>query len=595
MYGRPGFLYLSCLPMMEKLKAPDERLNNALVELGLDFGLEHHPGRLLQSLCDLAREIIGARYAVVAILDGSTPQLRLCVTSGMDAVTAAQLGSIDPLRGPLGAILNEGRSCRLHHLDTDPSSPDLCPPFPRFDSFLGAPIDSRTRVYGWLCLLDKSGAHQFSAEDEGLAGILAAQVGRFYEMGSRYADVVRHAAELERSVNEHITQRRQLEEQFRQAQKVEAVGQLAGGVAHDLGNLLTVIMGYSDIYLARLQSEDPLHMPLTEIRKAGERATGLTRQLLAFSRKQVFMPVVLDLNVIVDEMAKLLRRLIGEDVTLTVCAEQDLWRTKADPGQMEQILMNVVVNARDAMPRGGKLRLETKNVELDTGYARTHAGVKPGEYVLLAISDTGCGMDASVRARIFEPFFTTKGPTKGTGLGLATVFGIVKQSGGHIEVFSEVGLGTKFKIYLPRDTSGAPMATSPRAKEPVRGGTETVLLVEDDEGVRTLAATVLHQHGYTVLGARDGGDALMICAARAEPIDLIVTDIVMPHFSGRHLAEQLAGRRPPMKVLFMSGYADDAIFHHGVLESGTPFLQKPFTPEALARKVRELLDSNDNG
>ena len=388
-----------------------------------------------------------------------------------------------------------------------------------------------------------------------------------------------------------ITERKQLEEQYRQAQKMEAVGRLAGGVAHDFNNLLTVIMGYSEIYLGKLRPEDPLRIPLTEIHKAGERATGLTRQLLAFSRKQVLMPVVLDLNTIIADLEKMLHRLIGEDVTLTVLAGPDLWQVKADPGQMEQVVMNIIVNARDAMPQGGKLLLETKNVELDAGYAQTHTEAKPGEYILVAISDTGCGMDAAVKARIFEPFFTTKGPTKGTGLGLATVFGIVKQSAGHIEVYSEVGQGTTFKIYLPRDRSGEPIALSPRTKEPVRGGTETILLVEDEEGVRTLAREVLQEHGYTVLDARHGGDALVICETRSQPIDLMITDVVMPHFSGRQLAERLATRQPTMKVMFMSGYTDDAIVHHGVLESGMPFLQKPFAPEALIRKVREVLDN----
>jgi len=388
-----------------------------------------------------------------------------------------------------------------------------------------------------------------------------------------------------------ITERKQLEEQYRQAQKMEAVGRLAGGVAHDFNNLLTIIMGYSEICLAQLRPEDPLRAPMTQIRKAGERAAGLTRQLLAFSRKQVLMPVVLDLNAIIAEMEKMLRRLIGEDVILTVHAGADLWKVKADPGQMEQVVMNIVVNARDAMPRGGKVLLETSNIELDHGYVQTHPEAKPGDYVLLAISDSGCGIDASVKARIFEPFFTTKDPTKGTGLGLSTVFGIVNQSGGHIEVYSEVGQGTTFKIYLPRDQSGGPVASLSRIVEPVRGGTESILLVEDEEGVRTLARTVLQQHGYAVLDAMNGGYALVICETRSQPIDLMITDVVMPHFSGRQLAERLATRQPAMKVLFMSGYTDDAIVHHGVLESGMPFLQKPFAPEALARKVRDVLDN----
>jgi CheY-like chemotaxis protein len=303
------------------------------------------------------------------------------------------------------------------------------------------------------------------------------------------------------------------------------------------------------------------------------------------------MPVVLNLNAIIQNMEKMLLRLIGEDVTFTVHGDPDLWPIKADEGQMEQVVMNILVNARDAMPHGGKILVETKNVELDSGYAQSHAESRPGPHVLLAISDTGCGMDAAVKARIFEPFFTTKGPTKGTGLGLATVFGIVKQSGGHIEIYSELGIGTTFKIYLPRDGSGEQKVTTSRVKEPIRGGTETILLVEDEDGLRSLAQAVLQTQGYIVLSARHGGDALLIFETHPKPIDLIITDVVMPHFSGRQLVERLEARQPHLKVLYMSGYTDDAIVHHGVLESGMPFLQKPFAPEALARKVREVLDN----
>ncbi len=391
-------------------------------------------------------------------------------------------------------------------------------------------------------------------------------------------------------ISRNITDRKILEEQYRQAQKMEAVGKLAGGVAHDFNNLLTVIMGYSEIYLSSLRPEDPLRVPLAEIRKAGERATGLTRQLLAFSRKQVLQPVVLDLNGILAEMEKMLRRLIGEDIALNVLFGKDLWHVKADPGQMEQVLMNIVVNARDAMPLGGKLLLETNNIELDEDYTQAHTYAQPGDYVLLAISDTGHGMDAATKARIFEPFFTTKGPTKGTGLGLATVYGIVKQSGGCIEVYSEVGHGTTFKIYLPRDRSGNATASVSRKTQAVRGGSETILLVEDEEGIRTLAKTVLQRYGYTVIEAKNGGEALLFCENYTKPIALLVTDVVMPNLSGRQLAERLATRQPNMKVLYMSGYTDDAIVHHGILESGIPFLQKPFATDALARIVREVLD-----
>ncbi len=387
-----------------------------------------------------------------------------------------------------------------------------------------------------------------------------------------------------------ITERKELEDQFRQSQKMEAFGKLAGGVAHDFNNLLTIIMGYCEIILSKLRADDPLRVSLTEIRKAGERATSLTRQLLAFSRKQVLAPVVLDLNLVLNDFDRMLRRLIGEDIEFTFLTEPDLWFVKADPGQMEQMVMNLVVNARDAMPKGGKILLETKNVELNESYVQSHSEAKVGMHVLLAITDTGCGMDANVRAQVFEPFFTTKGPTKGTGLGLATVFGIVKQSGGHIEFYSEVDHGTTFKIYLPRDPSGEPVARMEWNSVPVRGGTETLLLVEDEDGVRNLAASILQQYGYKVLDARHGGDALIICETHTAPIDLMLTDVIMPHFSGRQLAQRLAIRQPAMKVLYMSGYTDDAVVLNGVLESGMPFLHKPFAPEVLARKVREVLD-----
>ncbi len=389
-----------------------------------------------------------------------------------------------------------------------------------------------------------------------------------------------------------ITERKLLEDQFRQAQKMEAVGRLAGGVAHDFNNLLTVITGYSELVLGQLRAADPLHGFVEQIRQAGDRAAGLTRQLLAFSRKQVLMPATLDLNFLMKEMEKMLHRLIGEDIDLLVNPHVPLWPIKADPGQVEQVLMNLVVNARDAMPQGGKLTIETGNVVLDASYVGRHPEVQPGEYVLLAVSDTGCGMDAATQARIFEPFFTTKGD-KGTGLGLATVYGIVKQSGGSIDVYSELGVGTAFKIYLPHDREQrAESKSSPGLKATTRG-TETVLLAEDEPGVRSLAKFVLESNGYMVLEAKNGGEALLLCEQYEGPIHMLVTDVVMPQLSGPKLAERLLALRPKMKVLYLSGYTDDAIVHHGVLNSGTPFLQKPFTPASLALKVREVLDSSE--
>jgi PAS domain S-box-containing protein len=390
------------------------------------------------------------------------------------------------------------------------------------------------------------------------------------------------------SIGEDITEQHRLEEQFRQAQKMEAVGRLAGGVAHDFNNLLTVITSYSALMLEDLGPTDPRREDLNEILRAATGAAGLTRQLLAFSRQQVLEPRVLDLNEVVGAAGKMLQRVIGEDVELVTVLSPDLGWVKADPGQIEQVIMNLAVNARDAMPDGGKLTIETANAELDDAYARHHPPVSPGEFVLLSVSDTGIGMDELTRARLFEPFFTTKEKGKGTGLGLATVYGIVKQSAGFIWVYTELGHGTTFKIYLPR-VHEDPVAAQPAASTEVRGS-ETIVVAEDAEGVRAVVQNVLRRNGYTVLPAPDGQTALDLVATHPEPIHLLITDVIMPGMSGRQLADRLREMRPGLKVLFVSGYTDDAIIRHGMLEPGIVFLQKPFTPESLTRKVREVLD-----
>jgi two-component system, cell cycle sensor histidine kinase and response regulator CckA len=386
-----------------------------------------------------------------------------------------------------------------------------------------------------------------------------------------------------------LTERRRLEQQFRQAQKMEAVGQLAGGVAHDFNNLLTAILGYSDMVAAKLDPGSLEFEELDEVRKAGERAASLTRQLLAFSRQQVLERKVLDVNDLIADVEKMLRRLIGEDIELKTALDPVLRSVFADAGQLEQVIMNLAVNARDAMPRGGKLTIETANVLLDEAYARQHVTVRPGSYVMIAVSDTGVGMNEGTLAHLFEPFFTTKVLGKGTGLGLATVYGIVKQSGGYIWAYSEIGKGTTFKIYLPLVDEGAEAEPVKVPDPALLAGSETVLLVEDEQSVRTLSRSILESYGYTVLEAASGKEGLDVVRQYPLPIHLLLTDVVMPEMGGPDLASRLEALRPGVRVLYMSGYTDDAVFRHGLLEKGRMFLQKPFTPGALAGKVREAL------
>jgi two-component system cell cycle sensor histidine kinase/response regulator CckA len=384
---------------------------------------------------------------------------------------------------------------------------------------------------------------------------------------------------------------RKSEVQLQQSQKLEAVGKLAGGVAHDFNNLLTAIIGYSDLSLLQLKDDDPVRHNLEEIKTASDRAASLTRQLLAFSRKQILAPKVLDLNLVVRDVHKMLRRLIGEDIDLVINAAADLGKVKADPAQVEQTLLNLAINARDAMPRGGKVVIETANATMDESYALQHAPALAGEYVMVAMTDTGCGMDKETQTRIFEPFFTTKEQGKGTGLGLSTVYGIVKQSGGYIWVYSELGIGTSFKIYLPRLAgAGGAASTKSRLDEGDYRGTETILLVEDEEMLRRIGSLMLESHGYQVLSAANGQDALKLCYENARTIGLVLTDVIMPGMGGRVLAERIAVLCPETPVLFMSGYTDDSIVRHGLLGDQLNFIQKPFTANGLAKKVRGVLD-----
>jgi PAS domain S-box-containing protein len=391
---------------------------------------------------------------------------------------------------------------------------------------------------------------------------------------------------------EDITEHRALEQQLRQAQKMEAVGRLAGGIAHDFNNLLMVISGYCEFLLERIGPDPAVRGPAQEIAKAAKRATSLTVQLLAFSRKQMLAPKLLDLNAVVTENLKLLTRLIGEDIDLVMIPGGDLAMVKADPGQIEQVIMNLAVNARDAMPHGGNLVIETANVTLDESYARTHAGVEPGDYVMIAVSDTGMGMDTETQTHIFEPFFTTKG-TKGTGLGLSTVYGIVKQSGGYIWVYSESNKGTTFKVYLPRvSAAGETLAPQPPvAVAEVAQGSETILLVEDESTVRELTQQYLQAQGYTVFEAADPNIALQISKAHSGPIHLLLTDVIMPGMNGRELAQRITAARAETRVLYMSGYTENAIGHNGTLDAGINLLQKPFTLPALRARVRQALDT----
>jgi PAS domain S-box-containing protein len=450
----------------------------------------------------------------------------------------------------------------------------------------------------------------YPTSDDGHADrnlVVAAQTGRAEEEGWRvrkngssfWASVVLSAIHDGAGtllgfakITRDLTERRHWEDQLHQAQKLEAIGSLAAGVAHDFNNILSIILSYSELLSLDLKPEDPMRADLGEIRAAGLLAVTLTRRLLAFGRQQVLHPKVVDLCEIVCGMETMLRRLIGEDMEMVTDLAPECGKVLVDAGQMEQVVMNLAVNARDAMAGGGKITIEAREVELSAAYAAEHVGVAAGPHVLLLVNDTGSGMDPATQARVFEPFFTTKDPGKGTGLGLATVFGIVKQSGGTIEITSALGRGTTVSIYLPMaDPAAVIAAEEPPPHSLTLQGSETVLLVEDDAQVRVLARTILRKYGYNVLDAQSGGDAFLLCEQYTSPIDLLLTDVVMPRMSGRQLAERLLEVRPEMKVLYMSGYTDDAVVRNGIFYSKLAFIQKPITPEALARKVRDALDA----
>ena len=572
----------------ENLKQSEENArqlaqeNAMMAEIGRIISSTLDIDEIYESFSEEVRRIIPFDRVVINIIDTEKNTVRNVHMSGKK-LQDRNVKDIYPLEGSGNAEMVRTKSTLL--IQTEDFSeyknrfPMLMSTFQAgFRSIMNVPLFSKGKVIGGL-LLRSYKPYAYTEKDVKLAERIASQIAGAVANAQLYAE--RIIAEKEKET---------LQEQLRQSQKMEAIGRLAGGIAHDFNNLLTIIKGYSQLSLLELKESDPVRENIEEVRKASDRASDLIRQLLAFSRRQILDMTVLDLTMVMGDLDKMLRRVIGEDIELVTLLAEDLGRVKTDPGQIQQVIMNLAVNARDAMPNGGKLTIETANVELDEAYARAHIAVTPGRYVMLSVSDTGVGMSAEVRDQVFDPFFTTKEKGKGTGLGLSTVYGIVKQSGGNIWVYSEPGRGSTLKIYLPRVDEPLQQLREEVVEKEIPRGNETILVVEDTEEVLKLAARILEKQGYTVLQSRQGKEALSIFEQRKEPIHLILTDVVMPQMSGRQLIEKCRMMRQDFNVLYMSGYTDNAIAHHGILEEGIDYIQKPFTVEGLARKVREVLD-----
>ena len=571
-------LYEQQVGLLGALRSRQARLE-ALLEVGRQLARIQPVESLLGRIAEACAHLFNSSSVAFRLMEGE--DLVLCGSWG----DTEELLSTSHLRigeSLTGQVALTGAPVVVANAIDDPRlSPSHRESYRRLGlrAFLGVPVKTGDDVVGVLTIRSVR-EEGFSPDDVDLATVFASQAAIALENSRLYQKTQRTFDELS-----------QAQDQLAQARKMEAVGLLAGGVAHDFNNMLMVMLGRSDLLLRRLPAGDPMRRDLDLIRSTGQRAADLTRQLLAFSRKQVLEPRVLNLNAVVGELAPMLERLIGENIELRTALPAGLGDVRADRGQMEQVIMNLVVNARDAMPRGGQLTLETANLDLDAATVRGRVGMRPGPHVLLAITDSGVGMNEATRARIFEPFFTTKAFGEGTGLGLATVHGIVNQSGGTIWVYSEPGRGTTFKIYLPRVTEAVPDAPGGPVSADTPRGSETILLVEDQGDVRDFARDVLEAQGYEVLLAGNGAEALEVAHAHGGRIHLLVTDVVMPRMSGHELAERLAKLRPDMSVLYMSGYPDRAVVNHGILGPGVTFLQKPVATEALARKVRELMDA----